>query len=310
MTPFETTTLPSDAAETAGPALPTADGAFEALGNVFRSAKPRVTTMVVFTTAIGLWLAPGTIGLARTAILLAGTTLLVASANMLNSWYERDTDALMVRTRTRPIPSGRMDPWVGLATGIGLGVFAIPLLAVAINPLTALLGMIAHATYVLAYTPLKRVTPFALEVGAIPGAIPPLMGWTAATGALALPGWFLFAVLFFWQLPHFLAIAIYLEEDYRRGGLEVLSVSRGAATASRRLALYTIAVVAVSLFAQPLGLAGPAYTWIAAILGLGFVVLASRGFRATVEGAWARKTMLYSIAWLTGLMIALVAVPR
>jgi protoheme IX farnesyltransferase len=310
VTPLETTALARDRARSAAAVLPSLPSVLEALRSVAESAKPRVTTMVVFTTAIGLRLAPGSIGIARGLVLLGGTALLVASANMLNSWYERDTDALMIRTRTRPIPAGRMDPWVGLATGIGLGVFAIPILALAINPLTALLGLIAHLAYVLAYTPLKRITPWALEVGAIPGAIPPLMGWTAATGSLAWPGIFLFALMVFWQLPHFLAIAIYLEEDYRRGGLEVLSVSRGAATASRRLAIYTIVVVAVSLAAQPLRLAGLPYTIAASLLGAGFVLLASRGFRATVGGAWARKTMLYSILWLTALLVALVAGSR
>ena len=273
-------------------------------------AKPRITSMVVFTTAMGLWLAPGSIGAARTLVLLFGTMLLVGSANILNCWYERETDGLMLRTRNRPLPAGRLDPATALALGIGCGVFAIPILALAINPLTALLGAIAHATYVLVYTPLKKISPWALEVGAIPGAIPPLMGWTAATGTLSLPGWFLFGILFFWQIPHFLAIAIYLEEDYRRGGLKVFSVTRGPVTAARWLAFYTVALIAVSLLAQPLGLAGAAYTVAAALLGAGFLELARRGVSGPVEGAWARRTMLYSIVWLTALMLALVAFAR
>jgi heme o synthase len=281
-----------------------------ALRDLLDLAKPRITTMVVFTTAMGLWLAPGSIGATRTALLLFGTALLVGSANTLNCWYERETDGLMTRTRNRPLPSGRLDPWTALALGILSGVFAIPILAIAINPLTALLGAIAHATYVLVYTPLKRISPWALEIGAIPGAIPPLMGWTAATGALALPGWFLFGILFFWQIPHFLAIAIYLEEDYRRGGLKVLSVVRGAALSGRRLAWYTLVLVAVSLLAQPLGLAGLPYTVTAAGLGGGFIMVARRGFSGRVEGAWARHAMLYSIVWLTALMVALVAFSR
>lgn len=281
---------------------------------VFRDAlqlmKPRITTMVVFTTAMGLWLAPGSIGTARTVLLLLGQTLIVGSANIFNSWYERDADGLMLRTRLRPLPAGRLDPWSALALGIALGVFAVPILALAINPLTALLGAIAHATYVLVYTPLKKVSPWALEVGAIPGAIPPLMGWTAATGTLALPGWFLFGILFFWQIPHFLAIAIYLEEDYRRGGFQVVSVVRGASASARWLSWYTVVLVAVSLMAQPLGLAGPAYTISAAALGVGFLGAAWQGFTGRGEGAWARRAMLYSIVWLTALMIALVAFAR
>ena len=273
-------------------------------------AKPRITSMVVFTTAMGLWLAPGSIGAARTALLLFGTALLVGSANTLNCWYERETDGLMHRTRNRPLPSGRLDPSTALALGVGCGVFALPILALAINPLTALLGAIAHATYMLVYTPLKKISPWALEIGAIPGAIPPLMGWTAATGTLSLPGWFLFGILFFWQIPHFLAIAIYLEEDYRRGGLKVLSVARGPVTAARWLAFYTVALIAVSLLAQPLRLAGIAYSAAATLLGAGFLGFARRGVTGQVEGAWARRTMLYSIAWLTALMLALVAFAR
>jgi heme o synthase len=309
VSPIQARSVPLDAAEGAL-ALPVRERGSASLRDLVQLGKPRVTSMVVFTTAMGLWLAPGSIGPARTAILLFATALLVGSANMLNSWYEREADGRMVRTRNRPLPSGRLDPWTGFAVAVGCGVFAIPLLAVAINPLTAFLGMVAHATYLFVYTPLKRVTPWALELGAIPGAIPPLMGWTAATGGLALPGWFLFGILAFWQLPHFLAIAIYLEEDYRRGGFEVLSVNRGAAAASRRLAAYTLVLVAVSLMAQPLGLAGTAYTVCAAVLGLGFAAFAVRGFRRTVEGAWARKTMLYSIAWLSALMLSLVAFAR
>jgi protoheme IX farnesyltransferase len=273
-------------------------------------AKPRITSMVVFTTAMGLWLAPGAIGAARTVALLAGTALLVGSANILNCWYERETDGLMLRTRNRPLPAGRLDPATALALGIGCGVVAIPILTLMVNPLTALLGAIAHMTYVLVYTPLKKISPWALEIGAIPGAIPPLMGWTASTGALTLPGWFLFGILFFWQIPHFLAIAIYLEDDYRRGGLKVLSVTRGSVSAARWLAVYTVALIVVSLLAQPLQLAGMAYTVTAALLGFGFLAFARRGVTGPVEGAWARRTMLYSIAWLTALMFALVAFAR
>jgi len=290
-----------------GPGVAAETLSIATLRDLLDLAKPRITSMVVFTTAMGLWLAPGSIGAARTALLLFGTALLVGSANTLNCWYERETDGLMIRTRNRPLPAGRLDPWTALALGIVCGVFAIPILAIAINPLTALLGTIAHATYVLVYTPLKKISPWALEVGAIPGAIPPLMGWTAATGTLSLPGWFLFGILFFWQIPHFLAIAIYLEDDYRRGGLKVFSVTRGPVTAARWLAFYTVALVAVSLLAQPLGLAGIAYTAAAALLGAGFLWFAKRGVTGPVEGAWARRTMLFSIAWLTALMLSLVA---
>lgn len=277
-----------------------------ALGDAVDLAKPRITGMVVFTTAMGLWAAPTSIGAARTGILLVATAMLVASANIFNSWYERDTDALMTRTRHRPIPAGRVDPWTAFAIATMCGVFAVPLLAIAINPLTALLGALAHAIYVLVYTPLKRVTPWALEVGAIPGAIPPLMGWAAATGRLDPPGWVLFGILFFWQLPHFIAIAIYLKEDYARGGLRVLPVAVGEAAARRRLLVYTGALAATSLAAIPFGMAGVAYGAAAALLGAAFLLLAARGVVAAAGGAWARRTMLFSLVYLVALVTALV----
>jgi protoheme IX farnesyltransferase len=276
------------------------------LRDVVDLAKPRITTMVVFTTAMGLWAAPDPIAPARAAILLFATALLVASANVFNSWYERDSDALMQRTRQRPIPAGRVDPWTAFALAALCGAFAVPLLAIAINPLTALLGAIAHGVYVLVYTPLKRITPWALEIGAVPGAIPPLMGWAAATGRLNAPGWVLFGILFFWQLPHFIAISIYLKEDYARGGLRVLPVAQGEPAARARLLAYTAALAAVSFAAIPLLGAGVAYGAVAAVLAAAFLVLAAQGVVTAVGGAWARRTMLYSLVYLVTLVTALV----
>lgn len=275
------------------------------LRDVVELGKPRITTMVVFTTAMGLWAAPNGIGPARTALLLVGTAMLVVSANTFNSWYERDTDGLMTRTRQRPIPSGRVDPWSAFAIAVVLGAFAVPLLAIAINPLTALLGALAHGIYVLVYTPLKRITPWALEIGAVPGAIPPLMGWAAATGGLAAPGWVLFGILFFWQLPHFLAIAIYLKDDYARGGIRVLPVASGEPAARRRLLGYTAALAAVSLTAVPLGMAGAAYGLIAAILAAVFLAFGVQGVIRASGGAWARRVMLYSLVYLVALVTSL-----
>lgn len=282
------------------------EGAVAVLKDAIELAKPRITGMVVFTTAMGLWAAPASLSPARTAALLIGTTMLVASANIFNSWMERDVDGLMIRTKERPLPVGRFDPWSALALAVFLGVFSVPILAVAVNPLTALLGAIAHATYVLVYTPLKRVTPWALEIGAIPGAVPPLMGWAAAMNGLEAGGWLLFGILFFWQLPHFLAIAIYLREDYARGGLRVISVARGEATARRRLLVWTVALVAWSFVALPLGMAGLPYAVVAALAGCGFLWIAIEGVARAVGGAWARRAMLYSLVYLVALIAALV----
>lgn len=286
-------------------AIPRPRALLAGLRDALELAKPRISAMVVLTAGIGMWAAPGSVGLARSILLLSGTALLVASANVLNSWIERDADAKMIRTRTRPLPSRRIDPWTALALGILSGVFAIPLLAVAISPLVALLGAIAHALYVLVYTPLKRVSPWALEIGALPGAIPPLMGWAAATGSLSPGGWALFGILFFWQLPHFLAIALYLEEDYRRGGFRVLSVVRDQGTARRRLLSYSIALAFASLAPWLLGLTGPAYACAAAVLGLLALLIAARGVVKRLGAAWARRVMLWTLVHQVALVVAL-----
>jgi protoheme IX farnesyltransferase len=143
-------------------------------------------------------------------------------------------------------------------------------------------------------------------VGAVPGAIPPLMGWTAVTNSLSAGGWVLFGILFLWQLPHFIAISLYLKEDYRRGGLQVLSVAYGEAAARRHLFAYTVLLVVVSLTAPPLGLAGPAYFATAALLGGGFLYLAAVGLRPVVKAVWARRTFAYSLVYLSVLIVVLV----
>jgi heme o synthase len=182
---------------------------------------------VICTAAGGMWLAPGPRDAVRAVALLLGTTLVVGAANALNNWLERDVDARMRRTRDRPLPAGRLHPRVALALGLGLPAVALPALGWFTNGLTATLAALALFSYVVVYTPLKQRSPLALVVGAVPGAIPPLMGWTAVTGRLDAGGLALFAVLFCWQLPHFLAVSIYLQDDYARGGLRVFALEHG-----------------------------------------------------------------------------------
>src|SRR6266545_4948187 len=195
--------------------------------DVLALAKPRLALLVVCTAAGGLWLAPGRRDLAAALALLVGTSAVVAAANALNNLLERDIDALMRRTRDRPLPAGRIEPWVAAAVGLGLPSIALPALAWFTNGLTATLAALALFLYAVVYTPLKQRSTLALFVGAVPGAIPPLMGWTAATGRLDAGGLALFGILFCWQLPHFLAISLYLKEDYARGGLKVFSLVHG-----------------------------------------------------------------------------------
>jgi protoheme IX farnesyltransferase len=179
--------------------------------------KPRITTLVLLTGAAGACLAPAHVPMARLLLSLVGTALIVASANALNMWWEREVDGLMSRTRGRPLPAGRMSPDLALAFGLALGVVSVPMLFL-VNVATGLLGLVSLVSYVAVYTPLKRHTHLALLVGAVPGAMPPLMGWTTVTGAIGLGGALLFAVLFLWQLPHFAAISIFRKDDYARAG--------------------------------------------------------------------------------------------
>jgi len=187
--------------------------------------KPRITLMVVLTAGIGLLLASG--GEASYVLVihtLVGTGLLAGGSSALNQVLERDLDALMQRTADRPLPAGRMHPDAALLFGVALSIIGLLELTLFVNLLTALLGTLALASYVFLYTPLKRVSSLATVIGAIPGAIPPLMGWTAVTNEIGLGAWVLFGILFLWQLPHFLAIAWMCREDYARAGLPMLPV--------------------------------------------------------------------------------------
>ena len=172
------------------------------LRDLVELGKPRLSLLVIFTAAIGVWLAPVGIGAGRTLLFLVATSALVAAANTLNCWIEVEIDGRMNRTRDRPLPTGRLEPRTALISGVTVGAAALAVMTLSTNWLTTLLGVAALGIYVLVYTPLKRITPWALFVGAVPGALPPLMGWTAATASLSLPGWLLFSILFAWQLPH------------------------------------------------------------------------------------------------------------
>ena len=269
-------------------------------------AKPRLSSLVVCTAAGGMWLAPGRLSPARAAVLLAGTALVVGASNALNNYLERDLDARMRRTRDRPLPAGRLEPAVALAMGLFLPAFALPALALALNPLTALLALVALLSYAGVYTPLKQRTTAALFVGAVPGAIPPLMGWTAVTGRIDWGGMALFGVLFFWQLPHFLAVSIYLREDYARAGHRVFALVHGERAARVWAAAATLLLVPVTLSLVPLGLARPAYGAAAAALGLGLAGWALSDLRLP-EGSTrrARSFFLGTLVHLSLLFVAL-----
>jgi protoheme IX farnesyltransferase len=276
-----------------------------ALRDMAALAKPRLSMLVLCTTGVGLWLAPGSLPLGRSLLTLLASALVVGAANGLNCYLERDSDALMRRTRTRPLPARRMDPHTALVLSGVLGVVSMAALYWAANPLTALLSFVAFAVYVWVYTPMKRYSWLAVLVGAVPGAIPPLMGYTAVTGALEAPGWALFAILFFWQLPHFFAIAVYLKDDYARGGLKVLPVVWGVRPTVWWTLAASVALVPVTLTPVFLGFAGWGYGAAALVLGISFVMGTLTGLWSDHVGRWARQVFLASIGYLTLLMASL-----
>lgn len=276
-----------------------------ALRDLVSLAKPRVTSLVLVTCGGGMWLAPGHLGAGRALLTLVGTALAVAAANSLNCWLERDTDGLMARTRHRPLPAGRLAPRVALSFGLLLSVLSLPLMALGGGLPVAALGTLALVSYVGLYTPLKRVSPKALVVGAVPGALPPLMGWAAVTGHVDAGGLALFGILFFWQLPHFLAIALHRHADYATAGIQVTPVARGEGVARRHALLWTLALVPMSLCVQPLGVAGTGYTVVAAVLGATQLAWTIAGLRAAPSATWARGLFRYSLAYLTILFVAL-----
>jgi protoheme IX farnesyltransferase len=274
--------------------------------------KPRITLMVVITAAGGAWLASHAVaeGAApsklRLLIMLATTAMVVGGANTLNCYLERDSDKFMERTRLRPLPDGRLDPKLALYFGIGLGLLSVPILCVAANPLTGLLGAIALVSYVAIYTPMKQSNPIALLVGAVPGALPPLMGWTAVTNRLDVPGLVLFSILFLWQIPHFIAISIFRQEDYERAGLKVLPSVQGLDAAKRKAFIYTGLLVPVSLMLFPLQVSGKLYLVAAVLLNALFVGYAAKGLRKDSGLVWARKFFGISLVYLTVLFAAII----
>lgn len=269
--------------------------------------KPGISFMTLLTAVAGYYLAGG--GLAHPATVLAmlvGTALAGSGANALNMWIERGPDARMRRTANRPIPAGRIQPRDALVFGVVLSVLGPVLLAALVGSLPAWVAAASVASYVFVYTPLKRVSSVNTLVGAVPGALPPLIGWSAATGGVDARGWSLFLILFFWQLPHFLGIAWRWRDDYERGGYRMLTVGDvdGTSTA-RQVVLQTLALIAVSLLPAVQGLAGGAYAAGAVLLGIGFLAFGV-AFAALRTDRRARRLFFASIVYLPALLAILV----
>jgi heme o synthase len=276
------------------------------LSALWQLTKPGVTRLVMVTMLCGALIAPGHLELVRLLLALLGTALVVAGANTLNMYLERDVDALMARTRGRPIPSGRLSAEAALAFGMLVSVVGLSVLSFFVSPLVSLLTSVALLSYVLVYTPLKRVTPLSLYVGALPGAIPPLAGWAAQTGELTARAWVLFAILFVWQVPHFLAISIFRRDEYARAGLRVSSSVHGQRATAQAVLVSSVALVAVSLLPVAAGMAGLAYVVVAGVVGVLFLAWALRGVGPEIDRRWARTLFFASMPYLVIVFGALV----
>ena len=271
-------------------------------------SKSRIVLMVLITTAAGFLFAPGEVSGLLMLHTLLGTALVAAGTNALNQYVERDRDGRMQRTRSRPLPAGRITPRAALLFSSAIAIIGTIYLALAVNWLTALLGAFTLTSYIFVYTPLKRVSAICTIIGAVPGAIPPLMGWTAATNQLSLGGWIVFGMLFLWQLPHFMAISWMYREDYARGGFAMLSVRDTDGTAVARQAIYyTLALLPVSLAPALFGMTGTMYFIGTALAG---AVLLAATIRFFFDRGHARALFMTSNLYLLMVMLLLVANAR
>jgi protoheme IX farnesyltransferase len=262
--------------------------------------KPRVTALVLATAAVGMGLAPGAVRLPEALVMLAATVLLVGSANALNCWLERDTDAFMKRTCDRPLPAGRLDPFIAVVFAVALAAIALPVLSLAINPMTGLLGAGAIVSYVAIYTPLKYRGPVALLVGAVPGALPPLMGWTSVTGSLGWGGLALFLIVFAWQMPHVIGLSTYRRNDYAAAGIRVLPLVAGVPVARRHAIAWAVAMLPIGAAPYLLGLAGVYYLAVSLALGAFYLFAAMGPLGEGDDGAdrWGRRVFLSSLLYI------------
>ena len=269
--------------------------------------KARLTLLVLLTTSVGFYLgSEPPINYMALFHVFFGTAAAAAGAAALNQWWERRADALMRRTRTRPIPAGRMRPLQAFILGIALSVFGVGYLAIVCNALSAALAAITITIYILAYTPLKRASTANTAVGAIPGAIPPMIGWAAARGGIDAGAWSLFAIVFLWQLPHFFAIAWMYREDYSRAGFRMISTDdRSGERSASQSVFFCILLLVIAGLPAFLGIANFVYLGVELLLGGLFTAVAMRFLRIRNASA-ARSLFIASIVYLPLLLGALV----
>ncbi len=288
------------------------------IGDWLQLMKPRVVALVVFTGLVGLLIAPGHLHPVLAVIAVLCIAIAAGAAGAINMWYERDIDALMRRTRNRPIPAGRIAPSEALGFAVVLGGGSVVVMFLATNAVAAALLVASICFYVFVYTIwLKRRTPQNIVVGGAAGAFPPVIGWAAVTGSVDVLPLVLFAIVFCWTPPHFWSLALFANSDYERAGVPMLPTVAGARETRRQILIYTVALAALSLAPWFAGLTGPVYAVAAAVLGAGFVwhawrVWADQVDRSGASGlmdAPARLSFKYSIAYLFALFTA-VAVDR
>jgi len=275
------------------------------MGDYLSLTKPRLSGLVLFTMAGAMWLSGRPVSGWTWLWALLGTAGTVGAANALNCVIERDSDRFMPRTAVRPLPAGRLTFHPALVFAAVLALVSLPMLWLGVNALTGVLGLAALLLYVLVYTPMKSRTNLAMLAGAVPGALPPLMGWTATTGRVELPGVVLFGILFFWQLPHFIAVALFRKAEYRAAGLTSLPLEKGDDVARLHAVLYLVALFPVALLPTLVGVAGWLYFAAAVLLGGWFTKVGVDGWRAKGDETWARKLFKVSLVYLTGLFLAL-----
>jgi heme o synthase len=294
-------------------ALPSAEASSRPVAwrDLWEMTKPEISLLVTLSSVAGFVLgSPGVIAWWTLLFLLVGTALTAAGVGMLNHYYERDLDAEMKRTAARPLPAGRVSPDLARKAGFGLVAVGIGIICPLVNPLTAALAILTVVLYVYVYTPMKRTTTYNTLMGTIPGALPALGGWTAATGTLVgIGGWSMFLVLAFWQMPHFLAIAWMYRKDYARARYAMLPVVEpdGRSTAFQTLA-FTAGLLVVSLLPAFFGVAGLIYGIGALLLGAWFLVPAAAFFRSRSVPD-ARRVLMASIAYVP-LLVALICIDR
>jgi protoheme IX farnesyltransferase len=270
-------------------------------------SKARLTSLVLVTTVVGFYAGTaGSVHVGKMLGLLAGTALLASGAAALNQWMEREWDGRMPRTRNRPLPSGRIQPGAALVLGLSLALAGLVVLAATVNPITTLLGALTAGLYLVVYTPLKRITPLNTLVGAVPGALPPVMGWTAARGELSWEGLGLFAVLFCWQIPHFMALAWIYREQYAQAGFVMLPAGdQGGKRTARWVLTHSVGLLAASVLPYYWGWIGAVPLAGAVLLGAGFCGVAW-WFSRALSLASARGLFFTSIIYLPALLGLLV----